>query len=163
MDVHDKQTRSYNMSQIKSQNTKPEEVVCKYLFSHGFRYRKNDKRYPGKPDIVLPKYKTVIFVNGCFWHKHEGCRYFVVPKSNTEFWMNKISRNVERDADNISKLSEMGWNVIVVWECELKKDKRENTLSSIIKNIEKHISQLCINEESWCMRNHEEIDAQKKI
>jgi len=137
MDVHDKQTRSYNMSQIKSKNTKPEEMVCKYLFSHGFRYRKNDKRYPGKPDIVLPKYKTVIFVNGCFWHKHEDCRYFVVPKSNTEFWMNKINRNVERDADNISKLSEMGWNVIVVWECELKKDKRDNTLSGLILEIER--------------------------
>lgn len=131
MDVHDKQTRSYNMSQIKSKNTKPEEMVCKYLFSQGFRYRKNDKRYPGKPDIVLPKYKTMIFVNGCFWHKHEGCRYFVVPKSNTEFWMNKINRNVERDKENTKKLTEMGWKVIAVWECELKRDRRDDTLSEL--------------------------------
>ena len=97
MDVHDKKTRSYNMSQIKSKDTKPEEIVRKYLFKQGFRYRKNDKRLPGKPDIVLPKYKTVIFVNGCFWHEHEGCRYFVWPKSNTEFWKDKISKTVERD------------------------------------------------------------------
>lgn len=131
MDNHSKEVRSYNMSQIKAQNTKPEEMVCKYLFSHGFRYRKNDKRYPGKPDIVLPKYKTIIFVNGCFWHKHEGCRYFVVPKSNTEYWINKINRNVERDIDNIQKLTEMGWKVIVIWECELKKGKSENTLNKL--------------------------------
>lgn len=85
MDVHSKETRSYNMSRIRSTNTKPEEIVRKYLFSKGFRYRKNDKRYPGKPDIVLPKYKTIVFVNGCFWHGHTGCRYFVIPKTNTEF------------------------------------------------------------------------------
>ena len=90
MDVHDKGTRSYNMSRIKSKNTKPEEMVRKYLFSHGFRYRKNDRRLPGTPDIVLPKYKITIFINGCFWHGHNSCRYFVIPKSNTEFWTNKI-------------------------------------------------------------------------
>lgn len=130
------------MSQIKSKNTKQEETVCKYLFSCGFRYRKNDKRYPGKPDIVLPKYKTVIFVNGCFWHKHEGCRYFVVPKSNTEFWMNKISRNVERDADNTKKLIDMGWKVVTVWECELKKEKREETLKELELKIKSTTSEL---------------------
>ena len=140
MDVHDKKTRSYNMSQIKSKNTKPEEIVCKYLFSRGFRYRKNDKRYPGKPDIVLPKYKTVIFVNGCFWHKHEGCRYFVVPKSNTEFWMNKINRNAERDAENTKKLIDMGWKVVTVWECDLKKEKKENTLNGLVLEIEQQES-----------------------
>ncbi|MDO5149509.1 MAG: very short patch repair endonuclease [Oscillospiraceae bacterium] len=140
MDVHDKKTRSYNMSQIKSKNTKPEEIVCKYLFSRGFRYRKNDKRYPGKPDIVLPKYKTVIFVNGCFWHKHEGCRYFVVPKSNTEFWMNKINRNAERDAENTKKLIDMGWKVVTVWECDLKKGKKENTLNGLVLEIEQQES-----------------------
>lgn len=140
MDVHDKKTRSYNMSQIKSKNTKPEEMVCKYLFSRGFRYRKNDKRYPGKPDIVLPKYKTVIFVNGCFWHKHEGCRYFVVPKSNTEFWMNKINRNAERDAENMKKLTDMGWKVVTVWECDLKKEKKENTLNGLVLEIEQQES-----------------------
>ena len=142
MDNHTKEIRSYNMSQIKSKNTKQEETVCKYLFYCGFRYRKNDKRYPGKPDIVLPKYKTVIFVNGCFWHKHEGCRYFVVPKSNTEFWMNKISRNVERDADNTKKLIDMGWKVVTVWECELKKEKREETLKELELKIKSTTSEL---------------------
>ena len=136
MDNHTKEIRSYNVSQIKSKNTKQEETVCKYLFSCGFRYRKNDKRYPGKPDIVLPKYKTVIFVNGCFWHKHEGCRSFVVPKSNTEYWMSKINRNVERDKDNASKLIDMGWNVIIVWECDLKKDRRDMTLKRLVFEIE---------------------------
>lgn len=97
MDVHDQKTRSYNMSRVKGKDTKPEEIVRKYLFSQGFRYRKNDKRLPGKPDIVLPKYKTVIFVNGCFWHKHEGCKYFVWPKSNSEFWKEKIESNIVRD------------------------------------------------------------------
>lgn len=108
MDVHDKKTRSYNMSRIKSKNTKPEEMVRKYLFSHGFRYRKNDKRLPGTPDIVLPKYRVVIFVNGCFWHGHNQCRYFVIPKSNTEFWVDKINKNIERDALNTEKLISLG-------------------------------------------------------
>ena len=131
MDVHDKKTRSYNMSRIKSKDTKPEEIVRKYLFAHGFRYRKNDKRLPGTPDIVLPKYKTVIFVNGCFWHGHKQCRYFVIPKSNTKFWVDKINKNIDRDATNIYKLILLGWNVITVWECELKKDKREDTLFAL--------------------------------
>lgn len=135
MDVHDKETRSYNMSCIKGKNTKPEEIVRKYLFSQGFRYRKNDKRLPGTPDIVLPKYKTVIFVNGCFWHGHEGCRYFVVPKTNTEFWVNKIETNRQRDGRKINDLHELGWKVIVVWECQLKKDQRENTLIELMKTI----------------------------
>ena len=116
-DVHTPEQRSYNMSRIHGKNTKPEELVRKYLFAQGFRYRKNDTRYPGKPDIVLPKYRTVIFVNGCFWHKHDGCRYFVWPKSNIEFWEEKITRNVNRDNDNYQKLKEMGWNVLIVWEC----------------------------------------------
>ena len=131
MDVHDKKTRSYNMSRIKGKNTKPEEIVRKYLFSKGFRYRKNDKRLPGTPDIVLPKYKTVIFVNGCFWHGHKDCRYFVVPKTNTDFWLNKINTNIERDKHKQEALKELGWNVIVVWECELKKQSRDITLNSI--------------------------------
>ena len=137
MDVYDKATRSYNMSQIKSKHTKPEETVCKYLFSQGFRYRKNDKRYPGTPDIVLPRYRTIIFVNGCFWHKHKGCRYFVVPKTNTDFWVNKINQNVERDKENISKLESDGWKVITVWECELKPKIREETLKRLIVQIQK--------------------------
>jgi len=128
MDVHDKETRSYNMSCIKGKNTKPEEIVRKYLFSQGFRYRKNDKRLPGTPDIVLPKYKTVIFVNGCFWHGHEGCRYFVVPKTNTEFWGNKIETNKQRDSRKIKDLQALGWKVIIVWECQLKKAVIETNL-----------------------------------
>lgn len=132
MDVHDKKTRSYNMSRIKGKDTKPEEIVRKHLFSQGFRYRKNDKRLPGTPDIVLPKYKTVIFVNGCFWHGHKDCRYFVVPKTNTDFWLNKINANIERDKRKQEALKELGWNVIVVWECELKKQPRNITLNSIV-------------------------------
>lgn len=135
MDVHDKKTRSYNMSQIKSKDTKPEEIVRKYLFKQGFRYRKNDKRLPGKPDIVLPKYKTVIFVNGCFWHKHEGCRYFVWPKSNTEFWKDKISKTVERDEKKKKELLNLGWKVKVIWECELKSAVREETLQRICNEL----------------------------
>ena len=136
-DVHDPETRSYNMSRIKGADTKPEEIVRKYLFSKGFRYRKNDKRYPGKPDIVLPKYKTAIFVNGCFWHKHDGCKYFVWPKSNVDFWKNKIESNVARDNSNYALLTKMGWNVIILWECELKKDRIEETMDKtvlLIKN-----------------------------
>lgn len=135
MDVHSKEIRSYNMSRIKSKHTKPEEIVCKYLFSKGYRYRKNVKTMPGSPDIVLRKYKTVIFVNGCFWHVHEGCHFFVWPSSNAEFWREKLTKNKERDIINQRKLREMGWNVIVVWECELKKDK-EKCLEHIIKTIE---------------------------
>lgn len=135
MDVHDKKTRSYNMSQIKGKNTKPEELVRKYLFSQGFRYRKNDKRLPGSPDIVLPKYKTVIFINGCFWHGHEGCKYFVWPKSNEEFWKNKIQTNISRDKKKIAALESLGWKVIVVWECELKKQMQNESLERIKENI----------------------------
>lgn len=120
------------MSCIKGKNTKPEEIVRKYLFSQGFRYRKNDKRLPGTPDIVLPKYRTVIFVNGCFWHGHQGCRYFVVPKTNTDFWMNKIDTNRIRDQKKISELEAMGWKVIVIWECELKPGKQDDTLSDLL-------------------------------
>lgn len=135
MDVHDKKTRSYNMSQIKGKNTKPEELVRKYIFSQGFRYRKNDKRLPGSPDIVLPKYKTVIFVNGCFWHGHEGCKYFVWPKSNEEFWKNKINTNIARDKKKTQALEELGWKVIVVWECELKQKVQNDTLKRVKENI----------------------------
>ena len=134
-DVHSPKTRSYNMSRIRGKNTKPEEFVRKYLFALGFRYRKNDIRLPGKPDIVLPKYKTVIFVNGCFWHAHEGCRYFVWPKNNAEFWKKKIGGNIERDAKNQRLLTELGWEVIVVWECELKHSAAEDALNSLVCRI----------------------------
>ena len=133
MDVHDRKTRSYNMSRIRGKNTKPEEVVRKYLFSRGYRYRKNDSRLPGKPDIVLPKYRTVILVNGCFWHHHD-CRYFVWPKNNAEFWKEKINRNVARDRETALKLQGLGWKVMVVWECELKHNK-EQTLVKLIDSL----------------------------
>lgn len=138
MDVHDKKTRSYNMSQIKGKKTKPEEMVRKYLFAQGFRYRKNDKKLPGTPDIVLPKYKTVIFVNGCFWHGHEGCKYFVWPKSNPGFWKKKIETNIARDKEKTIELETLGWKVIVVWECELKKQLKDHTLATIRQQIIEH-------------------------
>ena len=125
MDNHSKKVRSYNMSRIRSTNSKPEDIVRKYLFSKGLRYRKNVKTLPGKPDVVLKKYKTVIFVNGCFWHGHQGCKYFVMPKSNTEYWNKKITGNVERDKNVIVRLEELGWNVITVLECNLKKENLE--------------------------------------
>ncbi len=135
MDVHNKATRSYNMSRIKGRKTKPEEIVSKYLFSQGFRYRRNVKRLPGTPDIVLKKYKTVIFVNGCFWHMHNGCKYFVWPKDNADFWKEKLLANKERDEKEQKELKELGWKVIVVWECQLKRTERENTLNWLVEEI----------------------------
>lgn len=123
------------MFQIRSKNTKPEEIVRKYLFSKGFRYRKNDKRYPGRPDIVLPKYKIAIFINGCFWHMHDGCSKFVMPKSNIEYWKAKLERNKRHDIENKIALEEQGWKVIVVWECDLKKDKKESRLKYLVGEI----------------------------
>ena len=135
MDVHNKETRSYNMYRIKGRKTKPEEIIAKYLFSQGFRYRRNVKKLPGTPDIVLKKYKTVIFVNGCFWHMHEGCKYFVWPKDNSEFWKNKLLANKERDEKEKKEIEELGWKVIVVWECQLKKAERERTLNWLVEKI----------------------------
>lgn len=123
------------MSQIKGKNTKPEILVRKFLFSTGFRYRLNDKKLPGKPDIVLPRYKTVIFIHGCFWHGHEGCKYYVVPKTHTDWWVNKIVYNKIKDTENSLKLSDLGWKVIVIFECQLKKEIRSNTLNELITNI----------------------------
>ena len=134
MDKISKSQRSFNMSQIRSTNTKPEELVRKYLFSRGLRYRKNDRRYPGKPDIVLPKYKTVIFVNGCFWHIHENCKYSVMPKSNSDYWIGKLKRNKERDRESYSKLESLEFKVLTVWECELK-DNYETTLNNLYEKI----------------------------
>lgn len=133
-DTKTPEERSLNMSHIRSTNTKPEELVRKYLFSQGFRYRKNDKRLPGKPDIVLPKYRTVVFVNGCFWHMH-NCSRSRLPKSNLDYWEPKINRNVERDKKNYELLKEQGWNVIIVWECELKKKVREEKLQGLCDEI----------------------------
>ena len=125
------QQRHNNMAAIKGKNTKPEMVVRKYLWSRGFRYRVNNPRLPGHPDIVLRKYRTCIFVNGCFWHGHEGCKYFRMPKTNTVFWERKISRNRERDREEQKQLARMGWHCITVWECELKGERREKTLESL--------------------------------
>lgn len=133
-DNHSKEVRSMNMSHIRSTNSKPEEIVRKYLFSKGLRYRKNVSNMPGKPDIVLRKYKTVIFVNGCFWHQHD-CGRFVMPSSNTEYWSNKISRNVERDKTNIELLKTQGWKVLVIWECQLKKKVADIYLSQLYQSI----------------------------
>ena len=133
-DNHTKEIRSMNMSHIRSTNSKPEEIVRKYLFSQGFRYRKNVRKLPGCPDIVLAKYKTVIFVNGCFWHKHD-CSRFVWPSSNQEYWEPKILRNVERDKQNTEALEALGWNVLVIWECELKKKVREERLAALVQEI----------------------------
>ena len=133
-DNHTKEQRSYNMSRIRSKNSKPEVIVCKFLFSKGFRYRKNVKKLPGCPDIVLKKYKTVIFVNGCFWHKHD-CPQFVWPKSNKDYWITKINRNMERDENNYSQLISNGWKVIIIWECELKKSVRDDRLEKLIAEI----------------------------
>jgi DNA mismatch endonuclease (patch repair protein) len=138
-DVHSKETRSYNMSMIKGKNTKPEMIVRKYLFSKGFRYRVNVKELPGKPDIVLRKYRTVIFINGCFWHGHEGCKYFVIPKTRTEWWRAKIDKNIARDAEVRDKLRSMGWRTMVVWECQLKSAQRQLTLEGIALLLEKVI------------------------
>jgi DNA mismatch endonuclease, patch repair protein len=131
-DVHSKEVRSYNMSRIKGKNTKPEMLVRRFLHAHGFRYRLHVKDLPGKPDIVLPKYKTVIFVHGCFWHGHEGCKYYVVPKTKTEWWLNKINGNIANDEKAMKALQDKGWKVITLWECELKPKTYENTLSNIL-------------------------------
>lgn len=119
-DVHDKSTRSRNMAAIKGKDTKPEVWLRKELFRRGFRYRLHRKDLPGKPDIVLPRFNTVIFVNGCFWHCHEGCPYFKLPKSNVDFWIDKLQKNTERDLANRESLLQDNWKVVIVWECSTK-------------------------------------------
>lgn len=137
-DVHDKATRSFNMSRIRSKNTKPELLLRSALFSNGYRYRLHDKRLPGKPDIVLKKYRTVIFVNGCFWHGHKDCKYYVIPKTRTEWWENKIAVNIQNDFQKRTQLINLGWKYIDVFECELKKDKLERTLTDIYTTLKKN-------------------------
>ena len=135
MDNHTEGQRHYNMSRVRNKDTKPEEFVRKFLFAKGFRYRKNDKRFAGRPDIVLPKYKTIIFVNGCFWHMH-NCFDFVLPKSNLDYWIPKLQRNKARDAENVKTLKSLGWNVIIIWACELSTSKkREHRLNLLVAEI----------------------------
>lgn len=131
-DVLTPQQRHYCMTRIRGIATKPELLVRHWLWSHGYRYRLNVKSVPGKPDIVLRKYRTAIFVNGCFWHGHESCSKYVVPKSNTEFWITKIEHNKERDQKEYKTLTDAGWQVIVIWECQLKK----NTIEETMRNVE---------------------------
>ena len=134
-DVHEPKIRSYNMSQIKGKDTKPEFTVRKYLHANKFRFRLHSKYLPGKPDIVLRKYNTVIFIHGCFWHGHEGCKYFVIPKTRTQWWLDKISRNRTKDIENFQSLKKSGWKIITIWECELKKTRCLNTLETLIEKL----------------------------
>lgn len=129
-------TRSENMARVKNKNTKPEIYLRKLLWHRGFRYRINYKQLPGSPDIFIPKYNTTIFVNGCFWHMHENCKYSSIPKTNHDFWYKKLKSNVKRDGRNYDELNKMGYNVIVVWQCEINKMKNdESILENIINDI----------------------------
>ena len=135
-DVMTPEQRSRNMAAIKGKDTKPEMIVRKYLFSRGLRYRVNNRKLPGTPDIVLKKYKTVIFIDGCFWHGHMDCKYFRLPKSNVDFWRHKIAMNIARDYANNVDLKLAGWKVIRIWECEIKtKVKREDALQQLYASI----------------------------
>ncbi|MDE6338251.1 MAG: very short patch repair endonuclease [Muribaculaceae bacterium] len=135
-DVMTPEERSRCMAAIKGKDTKPELVVRKYLFSRGLRYRVNNSKLPGSPDIVLKKYKTVVFIDGCFWHGHEGCKFFRLPKSNVDFWRHKIAMNYARDYANNIDLELAGWRVIRIWECEIRtKAKREETLMNLYLRI----------------------------
>ena len=133
--MHDKETRSYNMSRIKGVNTKPEILVRKHLHQKGFRFRLHAKQLPGRPDIVLKKYNTVIFIHGCFWHGHTNCRYYVIPKTRTKWWSTKIETNKLRDKKKARLLRALGWNIITIWECELKSNTQKSTLHLLEKKL----------------------------
>ena len=134
-DVHTPERRSYNMSQIKGKDTKPEMLVRRFLHAKGFRYKLHEKKLPGKPDLVLPKYKTVIFIHGCFWHGHKNCKYYVVPKTRTEWWLNKINSNIANDTKAVKSLKYEGWKIIHIWECELKPAKVDKMLATLIGKL----------------------------
>lgn len=154
-DVMNPEQRSRCMSHIKSKNTKPEIIVRKELFKRGFRFRINVTKLPGHPDIVLTKYRTVIFVNGCFWHGHEGCKYFVLPKSNIDFWRSKIERNQKRDIEVQRELAKMGWHCITIWECQLKPNIKDKTLESLDYTLNHiYLTDRCSKE----YKNEEEIN-----
>ena len=141
-DIYSKNKRSRIMSKISGKETKYEILVRKFLFEKGFRYRKNDKRLPGRPDIVLPKYKIIIFIHGCFWHGHH-CKAAKLPETNKEFWENKINSNIERDKNNQLVLRKLGWKIIIIWQCELKNKKM---ITEKLKEIEQKIQNKCINQ-----------------
>ncbi|MDE5657495.1 MAG: very short patch repair endonuclease [Muribaculaceae bacterium] len=134
-DVLSKEQRRRCMSHIRSKDTKPEVLVRRFLFASGFRFRLHRKDLPGKPDIVLPKYKTAIFINGCFWHGHQNCKYATIPETNREFWLTKISRNVERDKATYSELRRQGWSIIEIWQCQLKPKQKDQTLQNLIRAL----------------------------
>lgn len=144
MDIWDKKKRSEVMSKIRSKNTKPEILLRKAVFSKGLRYRINYKKLPGKPDIVFPKYKTVIFVHGCFWHGHKNCKIAHIPKSNINFWKNKIEKNKERDGLNYERITHLGWKIVVVWECQISK----KTIQELAENITLVLNETSITSES---------------
>lgn len=136
VDIFSKAERSRIMGLIKGKDTAPEILIRKYLFSRGFRFRVNDTRYPGKPDIILPKYKTAIFVHGCFWHGHPDCKWANLPKTNTDFWAEKISKNISRDNKNKEELQALGWKVLLVWDCELRNKKtRDSRIDLLVSEI----------------------------
>lgn len=137
-DILTSEQRRKNMQSIKSKETKIEIAVRKYLFSCGFRYRKNDKRYPGTPDIILPKYRVAIFINGCFWHGHHGCKYFVVPKTNTDFWLEKIGKTIERDKIDKAALERDGWRVLTLWQCQLTHNLFQQTMRETVASIREY-------------------------
>ncbi len=141
-DNHSKESRSYNMSRIKAKNTTPEIIVRKFLFHKGFRFRIHVQNLPGKPDIILPKYKTVIFVNGCFWHGHTNCRYFIIPKTRTDWWKNKILRTKSRDIIEHKILKDMGFKVLIIWECQLKKNIATQTLNALEALLHRRLIEL---------------------
>lgn len=134
-DVHQPLVRSFNMSKIRSKDTKPELLIRKFLHSKGFRYRLHKRSLPGTPDLVLPRYNTVIFIHGCFWHGHTGCKYFIIPGTRSNWWAEKIGKNQKKDNESIALLRNAGWNVIVIWECELKSEKRDRTLQRLIEQL----------------------------
>ena len=139
---YERGTRSYTMSHIRGKDTSIERMVRSFLFAKGLRFRKNDKRYPGHPDVVLPKYRTIIFVNGCFWHGHKGCHSYTVPKTNTGFWQDKVARNRARDLTNAQRLESIGWSVMTVWECELGKSRLRETIDRVEATLQ-------INKDKW--------------
>jgi DNA mismatch endonuclease, patch repair protein len=144
LDTISKERRSYTMSRIRSKNTKPEKILRSALFKEGLRYRLHSKHLPGKPDIVFPRHKVAVFVHGCFWHLHKGCRDGRLPKSRLEYWMPKLNRNVERDFSNQNALASQGWNVITVWECEIHKHLAE-AISRVKSSLKCHAPRKCFN------------------